>query len=93
MTSDMINANDLLLFRFHKGGLKESMETTIVIPSKASLDKYITKTMGIYITDIETEPYCYDDRIGWDTYLVTGAFNGNDRLRFTIGYLNRDPNW
>ena len=81
-----------LLFRFHKGVLKDSMSTVIIIVSPSFLASHITSIMDLKFKTINIQPYCYDERIDWDTYLVTGTVIGMD-WEVPIGFLNRKPDW
>ncbi len=76
-------------FRFHRGGLEDSMATVVEIEStKKAITTHCNNTMGatFYIPqDIEVKPYGYDDRIGWDTHVVT---NPMGVLGFTDGPVN-----
>lgn len=72
-------------FREHRGSLRASMETVVELPDKAALVlrlKRIYEDEGYFrpftADDVKVEPYASDDgkalrdeRIGWDTYLVT----------------------
>jgi hypothetical protein len=73
-----------ILFRMHRGGLKEAMKT--VQPVK-SLDE-IYEISGIAQYGIENKlkinHYCFDSRINWDTYIVTCEGFG------VIGFTNGD---
>lgn len=61
--------------REHRGGLGESMQTMVNLePKKAALVAHINKTLAPrFLTtaeDVNVTPYCFDERIGWDTYIV-----------------------
>lgn len=75
-------------FRYHTGGLKESLATTIEIepPTRESLAKAlsITKEEQVDPNTLLVEFYAYDDRIGWNTYIVTDK---DGVLGFTDGPL------
>ena len=63
-------------YRDHRGGLDESMETVQEFESKDDLLKYLVDTYDFYPDHkILIKPYCFDDRIKWDTHIVT--INGN----------------
>ena len=55
-------------YRPQRGGLAESMAKTVEL--RATIE-----ALGEYLCidpfAIEVKPYCYDDRTGWKTYLVT----------------------
>lgn len=70
--------SDKMLFRFHRGGLKESMETAFAFTDRQDL---INKIIDYYSgtpfpiqnngEDFVCLPYGgIDERIGWDTYLI-----------------------
>lgn len=72
----------MTLFRFHRGGLEESLATTIIIKSRNELMQAIKdrhkKFSNLDVNDfcIVIGPYpdpenCFDSRIGWYTQMVT----------------------
>ena len=65
-------------YRHQRGGLKESMETVVEIEPTIDALAVILKVPPSAIT---VEPYTYDKRIDWDTYLV--CIEGN-----AVGYTN-----
>ncbi len=89
-------------FRWHKGGLEESMATTIEDTPDNIRKEISSKTPGV----ITSKFYCMDRRINWETYLVlvddvpVGFSNKNifpekchhcDELTYRIGgYCSRD---
>ena len=60
--------------RFHRGTLEEAMKTVVEIPAtrKAVADR-LTQDLGrpVLPKDLVISNYCRDDRIGWDTHLVS----------------------
>jgi len=63
-------------FRYHRGGLRESMETIIEVSGKQDLvDKFLKdEWISLYnptLDTVQVKPYSYDDRIKWDTHIVT----------------------
>lgn len=86
------------LFRFHRGGLKESLATTIIVKTFTDLVKAIVMQDG-FVNDanknwpgrIKIEPYPaennFDDRIGWYTHLVSANVYEKD-VMCPIGYLS-----
>lgn len=63
-------------FRPHRAQLDESMAEVVVLPDHAALVAHLAndlKRWGYQLneTDVRVEPYVYDDRIGWDTHIVT----------------------
>jgi hypothetical protein len=79
-----------LLFRFHKGGLEESMQTLKVIDSFEHLLLMITSYWGMPFTNLTIKPYIYDERIKWDTQIV---MIHEDDKHYPVGFLNRKPDW
>ena len=83
--------------REHRGGLAESMATTIEIdataPALLAAMQPVVAPWGVYLTPdmIHLEPYGgIDERIGWDTYIVT--IDGHGVYGFTDGPLREPPN-
>jgi hypothetical protein len=55
-------------FRGHRGTLDEAMKTVVELePTLAAL----TAHLGAKPKQVKVEKYMYDDRIGWDTHIVT----------------------
>lgn len=75
----------MVKFRFHKGGLAESMQTAIDVKSKGDIAKAFNDKFNacILASDLECSYYAYDERIKWDTYLVTHRGSA-------IGFANGD---
>ena len=80
-------------FRFNRELLDESMETMIDIPPtieaiqdamRSAYGKLFKHIKG----QIKVEPYGYDDRIGWDTYIV--FIDGYGVIGFTDGPTNSE---
>ena len=69
------------LFRFHRGGLAESLQTTRIVKSVRDLRLAIEYSLDEWPTtnkefNVEIFPYpsmhqCFDARIGWYTHMVT----------------------
>jgi hypothetical protein len=55
-------------FREHRGSLADSMKTVVEV-NGLELQQLCEKITGLD-SWIEIRPYGYDDRIGWDTYIV-----------------------
>lgn len=67
-----------MLFRPVRGSLNEAMENVAdLAPTRAAIAAHTNAPEHT----ISVEPYCFDKRINWQTYLVTS--NGN-----TIGFTN-----
>lgn len=78
-------------FREHRGGLKESMETMVELKDRAALLEYCIKALGDFRFSFPPEalhikPYSYDDRIDWDTHIV--SIDGYGVVGFTDGPVN-----
>ena len=56
------------LYRPQRGSLADSMALAVETDI-AELDKLLRSEYGK--GKVLVEHYCYDDRIGWDTYIVT----------------------
>ena len=79
-----------LLFRFHRGGLEESMQTLIEIKSFEQLLIHIADAWDVPFTRLTVSPYHFDHRIDWDTQLVRVFI---EDISYPVGYLNRKPDW
>jgi len=55
-----------MLFREHRGSLEDSMKTVTNVESLKDIEK-ICNFKGEY----KIKYYCFDDRINWNTYIVT----------------------
>ena len=71
-----------MLFREHRGTLAESLKTTKNFQTKRELVDYLEKLFEIPLNDLVCEFYCYDDRINWETYILTKKNYG------VIGFTN-----
>lgn len=65
-------------FREHRGGLAEAMDTVIEVVDRDALLKHVQEILSswpdsppVTAATLQVIPYCYDDRIGWDTHIVT----------------------
>ncbi len=63
-------------FRQHRGGLKESLETTVEV---SSFPEFVEVVHAIWpeMTGIKLEPIGIDTRTQWDTYNVVIEFRGD----------------
>jgi hypothetical protein len=77
-----------LLFRFHRGGLDESMESIQRIDSFEELVIVVGCWWDSPFDQITIDPYFYDDRIKWDTQIVMIHVKNK---KYPVGYLNREP--
>jgi len=83
----------MIKFRPQRGGLAESMA---LVKEYASLDELIEqfeRELSVYCFNkpvnkdtVHIKPYIYDERIGWDTHIVT--LEGYGPLGFTDGVFN-----
>jgi hypothetical protein len=63
-------------YRPHRRFLDESMAEVVDVDGRASLVEHLAADLrkwGVDLTDsdVRVSPYGRDDRIGWDTYIVT----------------------
>jgi hypothetical protein len=91
------------LFRFHRGGLSESLKTTVVVNNIDQLAIVIANSFDLAMLDkknwnaeIKIEPYPskddnFDARIGWYTHLVTCNIYEADKMH-PVGYLSEPFN-
>jgi hypothetical protein len=82
-----------LLFRFHRGGYNESMDTVVEIESKDHLELLACKawhSWGLKFISLEIKPHVFDERNQWDTHLVLASFG---ERTVPVGYLNKNPDW
>jgi len=56
-----------MLFRPQRGSLEESMKLVMTFPTRAALAKHL----GHPEAKVVVKPYAIDNRIGWNTHLVT----------------------
>lgn len=62
--------------REHRGSLHDSMATAKPCATRAELLARVRESLEPYAREVpdealHVEPYRFDERIGWDTYLVT----------------------
>lgn len=65
--------------REHRGGLAESMATVRTVADRAELLKVVRESFAVFSVSgihvepdmLIVEPYAKDERIGWDTYLIS----------------------
>lgn len=83
------------LFRFHRGGLHDSLQTTVIVDSIIELYVVISREANEtcnWSASIEIEPYPmegknFDKRIGWFTHLVSANIYEQDKYH-PIGFLS-----
>lgn len=73
-------------FRFHRGGLEESLATVVEFNSKEELQKIIEESLERKLPPIECKFYTYDKRINWNTFIISAE--GYGMLGFTDGLLD-----
>jgi hypothetical protein len=84
----MEGQNSAVKFRFHRGSLEESMANVYEVMNHQELINLINEQWPFKyepILDIEVSHYVYDDRIGWDTYIIIAYYCGE---RHVIGFTN-----
>jgi len=81
-------------FRWHRGGLDESMATVIDVESFEHLrlliqerDQRTFPDMPVTI-EMKVEPYGFDDRINWNTYIVTKRIVEANESFMACGFTN-----
>ncbi len=63
-------------FREHRGHLVDSMKTVVEVDDRPALVSLLQNQLGQFgfsfnDADLLVKPYAYDNRIDWDTYIVT----------------------
>jgi len=71
----------MFLYRDHRGRLNDSMETLQIMKDFSELETYLHKQFGP--GEVTVKPYCYDERICWDTQIV--CHDGR-----AVGFTNAD---
>lgn len=80
----------MALFRLHRGGLAESLETVTQVASLNEVQEYCNyPALGWLPTDLECRFYAHDKRMdAWnDTYIITGTIQGQ---RVVMGFSNEE---
>lgn len=64
---------DAMKYRPHRGSLHKAMAEVVELQDRSELIAYLANDLGFQLddADVRVEPYCYDDRIGWNTHIVT----------------------
>jgi hypothetical protein len=68
-----------VLYRPHRGSLNDSLTEVVEVNNFAQLVRHMRREVESWypkdklptVENTKLEPYAYDPRIGWDTYLVT----------------------
>ena len=86
----------MAIFRFHRGGLKESLETCVLCKNKNELLIFIKDSFGPFNSKVidesleifayPNEKDCFDSRIGWFTHMV--CIELEDIGRHVVGFLS-----
>jgi hypothetical protein len=74
-------------FRFHHGGLQESLETEINVANIKELITAIETTYNSKVLELNFSQFIFDDRIGWDSALVTALFSFR-QFDGPVGYVD-----
>ena len=79
-----------ILFREHRGSLKESLETMKSFDNKEALLEYLKNILPICFgcsieNNLICEHYCYDERTEWETYILKVKTPYNNPV---IGFTN-----
>lgn len=80
----------MALFRLHRGGLAESLETVTQVASLNEVQEYCNyPALGWLPTDLECSFYSHDKRLNdwYDTYIVTGIVQNQ---RVVLGFSNEE---
>lgn len=81
---------DTVLFRFHRGSLDDSMKTVVEIDTWEQLEELIEESWQVKISAMEIKPYIYDDRIDWETQIVTIKVCADETcVTYPVGFLNK----
>lgn len=86
------------LFRFHRGGLEESLKTTVIVRNDIELCKVIANSFDYKMLEkntwkarMQVNPYPdkdnFDPRIGWFTHIVLVNIFEEDKMH-PIGFLS-----
>lgn len=66
----------MIKFRHHRGMLEDSMKTLQQFESEKDLLLYLKEEFPFITTEFRSVDIGHDDRIGWDTYLITAVGYG-----------------
>lgn len=79
-------------FREHRGSLDDSMKTVVPCFTYDGLLKYVRGMLYqwyVEVPSLQVEHYHYDERIGWDNWIVT--LKGYGVVGFTDGPVDDIP--
>jgi hypothetical protein len=73
-------------FREHRGSLWDSMATLVELPDRAALLAHCQRLLDpfdvqVLDSQLRIEPYTYDDRVRWETWIV--SIDGYGVIGFT----------
>jgi len=77
-------------FREHRGSLSDAMETVVEVNGISDIATIINKSwdyFGKKVEQFKIEFYCYDERIDWETYIVTYRLSGEEQF-YVAGFTN-----
>lgn len=79
-----------MLYRRHRGALKESMKTVVEVDSKEMLIDLIKEDYkGFDVIDVSFGDDIYDERTGWHTFQVLAHFKKrNMEPKIIVGFSN-----
>lgn len=78
-------------YRPHRRLLAEAMDEVVEVADRAALVAHLAPDfagLGYQLddADLKVEPYCYDERNGWDTHIVTIR---NKQVRGGVWYFGK----
>lgn len=79
-------------WRPHRGGLAEAMAEKRTFDTFEDMAAFLRDDWGAFgasPTDIQAKWYANDERINWDTYIVTGTLP--DGTHAVLGFTNGNP--
>lgn len=74
----------MILYRPQRGGLKEAMAEVKEFASLKDMFESVAKEHdgAFELEDMFVSYYCYDDRIDWETYIVTTIRYGEEQYDY-----------
>lgn len=81
--------DSVIKYRPHRGSLQEAMAEVVTLPANyTSLLEHVRKTWSDYqnVESVNVTPYCYDERIDWNTFIVLARFA--DKSTIPVGFTN-----
>ena len=80
-------------WRPHRGTLDDAMAEKRTFADFGEMVAFLNEDWGQYgvtVSDVTAKPYCFDERISWDTWIVTGAISNGEHP--VLGFTNGNPN-